>query len=94
MNSQGDTLEIIRSEHNGMGVFSMSPIAGESYHALITSSDSITKRFDLPAVKTDAITLAIVHHKQNILFEVQKSEQAAWPKELYLLAHTLSLIHI
>ena len=88
MNSQGDTLEIIRSEHSGMGVFSMSPIAGESYHALITSSDSITKRFDLPAVKTDAITLAIVHHKQNILFEVQKSEQAAWPKELYLLAHT------
>lgn len=88
INTKGDTLEVIHSEHDGMGTFSITPIAGESYHALVTSSDSITKRFDLPPVSTKDIILTMLHHKKDIRFEIQKAQQAIWPAELYLLAHT------
>ncbi|WP_455585811.1 TonB-dependent receptor plug domain-containing protein [Bacteroides sp.] len=88
MNAKGDTLAHIRSEHDGMGAFDLTPVPGESYYAVLTSSDHVTRRFDLPAVRTDGIVLSAVCYKQSIRFQIQKAEQTAWPDELYLLAHT------
>lgn len=84
----GDTLSSFRSEHDGMGVFTLNPTAGNSYYATITSSDGITKRFNLPAVESQGITLSMTHYKQEIRFEVQKTEATEWPQKLLLLAHT------
>lgn len=47
LNARGDTLMHICSEHDGMGSFTLTPVAGESYHAILTSSDHVIKRFDL-----------------------------------------------
>ena len=43
--AKGDTLTAFRSEHDGMGVFTLNPIAGNSYYVIAKSSDGITKRF-------------------------------------------------
>ena len=93
-NSKGDTLTNFRSEHNGMGVFTMTPIDNESYYISAKTNDSITKRFDLPAVEPKGISIAMSHYKQEIRFEVQKTEATEWPQKLFLLAHTRGKLSI
>lgn len=88
LNQNGDTISIFESEHKGMGAVSISPQAGDKFHAIVTSSDGITKRFELPEIKTDGIKLAAVYYKGYIRYQVQKSENTVLPDTLYLLAHT------
>ena len=66
LNARGDTLMHICSEHDGMGSFTLTPVAGESYHAILTSSDHVIKRFDLPPVRPEGIVLSAVCYKQLI----------------------------
>jgi len=93
-NSKGDTLTNFRSEHNGMGVFTMNPIDNETYYITAKTNDSITKRFNLPAVEPKGISIAMSHYKQEIRFEVQKTEATEWPQKLFLLAHTRGKLSI
>lgn len=86
--AQGDTLTHFRSEHDGMGVFTMGAIAGSAYYAIATSADGTTKRFDLPPVEEKGISLSLMHFRQEIRYEIQKTEATEWPQQLFLLAHT------
>ena len=87
-NSKGDTLTNFRSEHNGMGIFTMNPVNNETYYVTVRTNDSITKRFDLPAIEPKGISIAMSHYKQEIRYEIQKTEVTEWPQKLFLLAHT------
>ena len=87
-NSKGDTLTNFRSEHNGMGIFTMNPVNNETYYVTVRTNDSITKRFDLPAIELKGISIAMSHYKQEIRYEIQKTEATEWPQKLFLLAHT------
>ena len=87
-NSKGDTLTNFRSEHNGMGIFTMNPVNNETYYVTVRTNDSITKRFDLPAIEPKRISIAMSHYKQEIRYEIQKTEATEWPQKLFLLAHT------
>lgn len=87
-NSKGDTLTNFRSEHNGMGIFTMNPVNNETYYVTVRTNDSITKRFDLPAIEPTGISIAMSHYKQEIRYEIQKTEATEWPQKLFLLAHT------
>ena len=87
-NSKGDTLTNFRSEHNGMGIFTMNPVNNETYYVTVRTNDSITKRFDLPAIEPKGISIAMSHYKQEIRYESQKTEATEWPQKLFLLAHT------
>lgn len=87
-NSRGDTLTNFRSEHNGMGIFTMNPVNNETYYVTVRTNDSITKRFDLPAIEPKGISIAMSHYKQEIRYEIQKTEATEWPQKLFLLAHT------
>lgn len=87
-NSKGDTLTNFRSEHNGMGIFTMNPVNNETYYVTVRTNDSITKRFDLPAIESKGISIAMSHYKQEIRYEIQKTEATEWPQKLFLLAHT------
>lgn len=88
VNSKGDTLTNFRSEHNGMGIFTMNPVNNETYYVTVRTNDSITKRFDLPAIEPKGISIAMSHYKQEIRYEIQKTEATEWPQKLFLLAHT------
>ncbi|MFS2649497.1 TonB-dependent receptor [Bacteroides thetaiotaomicron] len=87
-NSKGDTLTNFRSEHNGMGIFTMNPVNNETYYVTVRTNDSITKRFDLPAIEPKGISIAMSHYKQEIRYEIPKTEATEWPQKLFLLAHT------
>lgn len=87
-NSKGDTLTNFRSEHNGMGIFTMNPVNNETYYVTVRTNDSITKRFDLPAIEPKGISITMSHYKQEIRYEIQKTEATEWPQKLFLLAHT------
>lgn len=87
-NSKGDTLTNFRSEHNGMGIFTMNPVDNETYYVTVRTNDSITKRFGLPAIEPKGISIAMSHYKQEIRYEIQKTEATEWPQKLFLLAHT------
>lgn len=87
-NSKGDTLTNFRSEHNGMGIFTMNPVDNETYYVTVRTNDSITKRFDLPTIEPKGISIAMSHYKQEIRYEIQKTEATEWPQKLFLLAHT------
>ena len=87
-NTKGDTLTNFRSEHNGMGIFTMNPVDNETYYVTARTNDSITKRFDLPAIEPKGISIAMSHYKQEIRYEIQKTETTEWPQKLFLLAHT------
>lgn len=87
-NSKGDTLTNFRSEHNGMGIFTMNPVDNETYYVTARTNDSITKRFDLPAIEPKGISIAMSHYKQEIRYEIQKTAATEWPQKLFLLAHT------
>ena len=87
-NSKGDTLTNFRSEHNGMGIFTMNPVNNETYYVTVRTNDSITKRFDLPAIEPKGISIAMSQYKQEIRYEIQKTEATEWPQKLFLLAHT------
>ena len=87
-NSQGDTLTVFRSEHDGMGVFTLNPSDGNSYYVIAKSGDGISKRFNLPAVEQQGITLSMTHYKKEIRYEIQKTSTTEWPERLFLIAHT------
>ena len=87
-NSKGDTLTNFRSENNGMRIFTMNPVNNETYYVTVRTNDSITKRFDLPAIEPKGISIAMSHYKQEIRYEIQKTEATEWPQKLFLLAHT------
>ena len=87
-NSKGDTLTNFRSEHNGMGIFTMNPVNNETYYVTVRTNDSITKRFDLPAIEPKGISIAMSHYKQEMRYEIQKTQATEWPQKLFLLAHT------
>ena len=77
-----------RSEHDGMGVFTLNPINGNSYYVIATTNDGISKRFDLPAVEPKGFGLSMTHYKKEIRYEIQKTEATEWPQKLFLIAHT------
>lgn len=87
-NSKGDTLTNFRSEHDGMGILTINPIGGDSLYTIISTSDGISKRFELPAAEPQGIALSMSHYKQEIRYEIQKTETTEWPQKLYLIAHT------
>lgn len=66
----------------------MNPVNNETYYVTVRTNDSITKRFDLPAIEPKGISIAMSHYKQEIRYEIQKTEVTEWPQKLFLLAHT------
>ena len=60
----------------------------KTYYVTARTNDSITKRFDLPAIEPKGISIAMSHYKQEIRYEIQKTEATEWPQKLFLLAHT------
>ncbi|MDR0892137.1 MAG: TonB-dependent receptor plug domain-containing protein [Mediterranea sp.] len=89
LNAAGDTLTYLRSEHDGMGVFTlMNATAGETYSVAARTADGIIRRFNLPRVEPRGLSISMTSHRQEIRYEIQKTDSTQWPEPLYLLAHT------
>ncbi|MDR0989200.1 MAG: TonB-dependent receptor [Prevotellaceae bacterium] len=96
LNAAGDTILNFRSEHDGMGMFTLpSPKVGETYYVDATSEEGITKRFNLPKVEASGVSLSLAYSKKAIYYEVQQTGNTPW-QPLLLVGHTrgkLSVLH-
>lgn len=89
IDSKGDTLNRFRSEHKGMGTIIICNAKQDNpMHVIATSSDGVTRRFDLPAVENTGFALHISQRKNAVHYEVLKPETTEWPEKMFLLAHT------
>lgn len=68
-------MTVFRSEHDGMGVFTLNPSDGNSYYVIAKSGDGISKRFNLPAVEQQGITLSMTHYKRKYVMKFRKQVQ-------------------
>jgi hypothetical protein len=97
IDSKGDTLGLFQSEHKGMGtIFMCNATQDNPIHVIATSSDGVTKRFDLPAVEDTGFALHITQRKNALNYEVLKPKSTEWPEKLFLLGHTrgsIALMH-
>ena len=76
IDSTGDTLNFFRSEHKGMGTIIMCNASPDNpIHVIATSSDGVTKRFDLPAVENTGFALHISQRRNALNYEVLKPEK-------------------
>ena len=58
ISSDGDTIGMFASSHQGMGKFSFLPIGNKKYYAWVTSNNRILK-FDLPAIQPKGFVMRI-----------------------------------
>lgn len=70
VNRGGDTLAILGSVHRGMGVFTLKPIAGESYTAVFRNRKGQELRFPLPEADASAASLRVDVRKEAFLVRV------------------------
>lgn len=63
INENGKTVSRFRSEHEGRGVFSITPKAGESYRFKITQPSGINTTYPLPAVKAAGVVITAKQKK-------------------------------
>jgi len=97
IDSKGDTLNVFRSEHKGMGTIILGNAKSDNpIHVIATSGDGVTKRFELPPVENTGFALHISQRKNTLNYEVLKPETTDWPEKLFLLGHTrgsIALMH-
>jgi TonB-dependent SusC/RagA subfamily outer membrane receptor len=63
----------IKSDHLGMGVFSLLPEAGRTYKARLTFADGSKSIVDLPAPEASGITMAVYSKPDKISIEIKSN---------------------
>jgi len=59
IDNTGTVVAAITTQHLGMGVFDLSPVAGKTYKAAITFPDGSQNTYELPKAKNDGMTLSV-----------------------------------
>ena len=77
----------IKTQFDGMGKFTLNALPGESYYAIIKSDKGIEKRFVLPTLENEGVSLRLSFHREKIFYSItnQLTNQAV---PLYLLIHS------
>ncbi|QHS63860.1 MG2 domain-containing protein [Chitinophaga agri] len=68
-NSKKQTVAEIKTIHDGMGTFELSPAAGEQYHAVVKIGNGVQKTFDLPAAATEGASLKLFNRGNRIFYQ-------------------------
>lgn len=73
LNEKNEALTTFDTYHDGMGLFALSPAAGEKYYAVLDGSATGVK-YELPAPNDKGIALSIIPHPQGNFFEVRQKK--------------------
>ncbi len=87
--SQGNEITAFESLHLGMGVFSFTPLAGESYFAEVVFPGGEHSRIPLPEAKTGAYLLTVAQDEEFIHIGVKSNfdpVEHGLPQTVHLLA--------
>ena len=77
--------------HEGMGIFSFVPLAGEKYRARCVNPYGMIKTFDLPGVQTATHGLRVDRQADGLVVSLQSASPTA-ANSLYLLAHVRGVL--
>lgn len=69
-NSKGAELTSFSDFHDGMGMFELNPVKGETYYA-----ETASGKFMLPEVQVKGIALNIIPHPQGFMYELQQKKE-------------------
>ena len=83
----------ISSLHKGMGKFSIQTQPGETYYALVKSTDGIEKRFDLPKTQEMGAVIHLLYNRGKILYEITNNTGLP-DKKLYILLHSRGKVYV
>jgi hypothetical protein len=82
MSSRNQHITTFSSFHDGMGLLNLTPLAGESYFAVLDNSG---EKFNLPAAKADGISFTVIPHPQGSFFEIIHDKKKINYKAAYIL---------
>jgi hypothetical protein len=81
----------IKSRHAGMGIFSLFSEPGKTYYAVCKNKSGESKRFQIPASKSDACVLKINWSKSKLYISLQKGVDYV-ERPLNMIIHTRGII--
>lgn len=87
LDSKGDSITSLKSEHDGMGVFSFTPMANEQYKAVVIAKNGETRSFDIPKAVDSGFSLRINHRKNSVIYQVTAAKDSLWQDSIYMAAH-------
>lgn len=68
-NSRKETVAEIKTIHDGMGTFELTPAAGEQYRAVVKVGAGQQKTFDLPAASTEGVALKLYNRGNRVFYQ-------------------------
>ena len=71
-NGKNEKITSVTALHDGMGMFDITPIAGQEYY-LQKEGDPASKKFSLPALDEKGIALTLIPHPQGYFFEIRQT---------------------
>ncbi|MEE1943708.1 hypothetical protein VRU48_01225 [Pedobacter sp. KR3-3] len=89
---EGKKVAVIGSEHLGMGLFALTPLAGERYTAVVVA-DGIQKRYQLPQAATKGYVFSLSHlDDENLMMRVNCSSDLAQDNEFVVVAQSNGMV--
>ncbi|MBC7654757.1 MAG: TonB-dependent receptor, partial [Oligoflexus sp.] len=76
--NNGEKLANFESRNVGMGYFSLTPVEGKTYYAMVKFADGSEKKINLPVTKAQGITLSLVNNEvDSLMVKVVASQNFA-----------------
>ncbi|MFZ4581826.1 MAG: TonB-dependent receptor plug domain-containing protein [Paludibacter sp.] len=90
--SQNNQVAELNSIYKGMGKFSVFVQSGNNYYALVKNEKGVEKRFSLPKVQDQGVSLQLINNKTKILYDI-KNQIVNLQNPLYLLIHSRGIVY-
>jgi hypothetical protein len=83
----------LSSEHAGMGIFGLQPVAGNKYTAVIKDASGTEYRYNMPAAENEGYVLGVNHtSNDSITIRVSTSKSLVAGKEMALVAQQNGIV--
>jgi hypothetical protein len=91
--NKNEEIATFSSAHKGMGRFAFKTNPGETYYAIVKTTDGLKKSFQLPPTQPTGISLNLLYNRGRVLYNVMN--QSLIPTQsLYLLIHCRGFVVI
>lgn len=76
VDSKGLKISSFTSTHNGMGFFSITPLAGEKYKAIWKDKNGVQHETSLPDAKKQGLALRIIKNNNELIYTLNRPDSA------------------
>lgn len=92
-NTKKEKVAQFSTEHVGMGAFAFTPLPGEKYSAVASTSTGVTKSFELPQASTSGYALALNTNGENINVRMASTPDLTNAKNLFVVAQSNGVVY-